>query len=118
LPLAPPAAANRAAGSQVEELSSAKAELAANLEQAAAEKEQLVPQLEQARWQNRQLEKKLEEAAAAKSHAEQVRRYGSNSTSATDLQTPPVLYRGTRCSCSCGGMFAAQHVQCAALALF
>jgi chromosome segregation ATPase len=64
---------NRAAGSQVEELSSAKAELAANLEQAAAEKDKLVPQLEQARWQNRQLEKKLEEAAAAKTHAEQVR---------------------------------------------
>jgi hypothetical protein len=80
------AAANRAAGSQVEELNSAKAELAANLEQAAAEKEKLVPQLEQARWQNRQLEKKLEEAAAAKSEAEQVRCCGGSCRPDTYVQ--------------------------------
>lgn len=61
----------RAAGSQMEELGTARSELAASLEHMTAERDKLLPQLEQARWQNRQLEKKLEETAAARSTAEQ-----------------------------------------------
>ena len=63
----------RTAETQVQELTSTRAELSSSVEQLAADKEKLVPQLEQARWQNRQLEKKLEDMAAAKQAAEEVR---------------------------------------------
>eukprot|EP00878_Enallax_costatus_P020112 GHUV01021244.1.p1 GENE.GHUV01021244.1~~GHUV01021244.1.p1 ORF type:complete len:553 (+),score=211.39 GHUV01021244.1:1407-3065(+) len=63
----------RAAGTQVQELTSIRAELSSSVEQLTADKEKLVPQLEQARWQNRQLEKRLEDMAAAKQAAEEVR---------------------------------------------
>jgi phage shock protein A len=63
----------RSATEQVEELTSARTELAASVEQLSADKERLVPQLEQARWQARQQEKRAEEASAARALAEQVR---------------------------------------------
>lgn len=68
--------AYRAAGTQVEELACAHAELTGSVEQLTADKDKLVPQLEQARWHSRQLERKLEDLMAAKQSAEQVR--GSN----------------------------------------